>query len=131
MIANILCHLVNMAILEGNLPSSYKIGCVTPVHKKGKPVKKPTNYRQITVSASIGKITEKHMLLHSRMLLDPNQARGQFCFCPGVSPIHAAEILTEVIAETYITNQQLLITFLDKSKAFDVVNPQVPAQLSV
>ena len=28
-VADILCHLVNMAVLQGKLPSSYKVGCVT------------------------------------------------------------------------------------------------------
>jgi hypothetical protein len=121
-ITDILCHLVNLAVSQGKLPSNYKIGCVTPVHKKAKPAKLPTNYRRITISAIVGKITEKHMLYNTRPVLDPSQSRGQFGFSSGICPIFAAVIITELIANAKSNNEELYLTFLDTSKAFDVVS---------
>ena len=58
-ILQILTHLTNEVFTHGILPSSFKVGKVTPVLKKGKPAKSPNSYRRITVTSIVGKIVEK------------------------------------------------------------------------
>ena len=65
---------------------------------------------------------EIHMINNSRPILDPIQSPLQFGFTRGCSPLLAALVLTEIIADAKDSKQELLITFMDTSKAFDVVN---------
>ena len=121
-IANIIQHLINDALTNGHLPDIYKIGLLNPVPKKAKSRKMKTNYRRITITSIIGKVVELHLMTHSRPPLDRNQSMAQFGFTHGCSPVLAAVVLTEVIAEARDNNQQLIVSFMDTSKAFDVVS---------
>ena len=98
------------------------IGIITPVLKKGKPAKQPNSYRRITITSIVGKIIEKHLLQHIRSKLDPVQSRSQFGFTRGNSPTCAALIITELMAEANASKRELHITFMDTSKALDVVD---------
>ena len=62
------------------------------------------------------------MLAKTRCILDPVQNRLQFGFTQGASPVYAALVITEAMAEAQDTGKPLYITFLDTSKAFDVVD---------
>ena len=87
-----------------------------------KPLKLPTYYRRITITALIGKIISCHMLSHTDSLLDAVQSRMQFGFTHDLAPIFAAVIITEIMSQALDNNEELFITFLDTSKAFDVVS---------
>ncbi len=65
------------------------------------------------------------MVQEATNILNPIQSKHQFGFSPGCSPIFAALILTEVINEAKDSGEQLYITLMDTSKAFDVVNHAV------
>jgi hypothetical protein len=120
-IVDILCHLINEVLKSGKLPDILKVGSITPVPKKSKNPREPNSYRRITITSIIGKVIEKEMLQRIRTSLDRNQSRLQFGFTPGVSPLYAALILTEVMSEARDTKEPTIITFMDTSKAFDVV----------
>ena len=122
LIIKVLCHLTNMALATGKLPPTYKLGAVTPVPKKSKPPKQPGNYRRITITSIVGKVVEKQMIAQLRPTLDRLQSRLQFGFSKGISPIYAAVVLTEIMAEAKDCKEELHITFMDTSKAFDVVS---------
>ena len=119
---DILLHIANDTMIKGVLPDSFKIGSVYLVLKKLKPAKNPDNYRRITTTAIVGKIVEKQMIRYFQPIPDLNQSRLQFGFASGCSPIYAALVVSEVMAEAADHNQELLITLLSTSKAFDVVN---------
>ena len=121
-IINILCHLTNLCLNSGKLPQAFKLGSVTPVHKKAKPYKQPSNHRRITITSLIGKVIERQMLRDTRPILDPAQSSSQYGYTEGVPPTYAAIVLTEVIAEALDNKTELIVTFLDTSKAFDVVD---------
>lgn len=121
-ILKILCHLANDAFKTGKLPASYKLGSITPVIKKAKPQKLPGNYRRITITSIVGKIVEMHMVKHARPILDSKQSSSQFGFTSGSSPVYASLILTEVLAEAKDKKEEIMITLMDTSKAFDVVS---------
>ena len=118
----ILAQVINITIKNGKIPELLKIGKVRPVLKKNKSSKNPTNYRRITITSIVGKVLEKYMLVHTKILLDPVQSPLQFGFTPKCSPVYAAIALTEILAEAKDNAQELHIAFMDTSKAFDVVH---------
>ena len=121
-IIEIICHLTNATLKSGKLPDSFKLGSIAPVVKKKKSHKNPNSYRRITITSIIGKIVEKHMIAQARPILDPKQSHLQFGFSVGCSPMFAALIITEIMADAKDTKEPLFLTFLDTSKAFDVVH---------
>ena len=121
-IIDILLHLTNSILRSGKLPDSFKIGSVSPMLKKSKPAKNPNNYRRITITSIVGKVVEKHMIQLTRPILDSTHSPLQFGFTRGSSPTYAALVLTEIMADAADRKQELQVTFMDTSKAFDVVN---------
>ena len=119
---DILTHLTNDALKKGHLPDLYKLGSVCPIPKKTKPPKRTNSYRRITITAIVGKVVELHTVSMSRAILDPQQSPYQFGFTKGCSPVYAALMLTEIIAEAKDSGTELYITLMDTSKAFDVVD---------
>jgi hypothetical protein len=123
-IVDILCHICNVSISTGKLPSTFKLGVLSPVLKKNKSHKEPNNYRRITVTSIVGRILEQHMMTATSKHLDNWQSHLQFGFTTECSPMYAALALTEVMGEAKDSGSQLFITFMDASKAFDIVNHQ-------
>ena len=114
--------LFSKIIQEQKIPEKFKNGIITPIYKKqNKPIKDPNSYRRITVASNIGKIFEK---LHLNAIIDQVeelQSNLQRGFTKGTSPLYAALLLTESIAEAQDRRIPLYAAFLDASKAFDVV----------
>jgi hypothetical protein len=119
---DILSHICNDAISTGRLPSAFKHGIVSPVLKKGKSHKDPNGYRRITITSVVGKVLERHMLKYTNDILDKTQSHLQFGFTTGCYPMYAALALTEIMAEAKDSGKELYLTFMDSSKAFDVVD---------
>ena len=114
--------LFNTIILEQKIPDQFKNGIITPIYKKqNKPIWDPNSYRRITVASIIGKVFEKLHLSSIEDQLGNDQSRLQRGFTKGTSPLYAALILTEAIAEAQDRKHPLYAAFLDASKAFDVV----------
>lgn len=121
-IISILTHLTNDALTNGELPDNYKLGNLHPIPKKGKSAKFPTNHRRITITAIVGKVVELHLRSLSGPYLDSQQSSMQFGFSPKCSPLFAAVLITEAIADARDKGTSLLVTTMDTSKAFDVVS---------
>ena len=62
------------------------------------------------------------MMKYSRPILDPEQSKLQFGFTCSSSPIYAALVLTNMMAKATDHKQDLLITFMDTSKALYIVS---------
>lgn len=124
MLCNILCNICNVVLSTGRIPIPFKLGLLNPCLKKDRNHKEPNNYRRITISSLIGKVVETHLLIVSNKALGPRQNCLQFGFTEDVSPMFAAVILTEAMAEAKDKSTPLYLTFMDSSKAFDVVNHQ-------
>ena len=117
-----LIKLFEKIIEERKIPQQFKNGIITPIYKKqNKPICDPNSYRRITVAYIIEKVFEKLHLLSVEGPLGENQSKLQRGFTKGTSPLYAALILTEAIAEAQDLKHPLYAAFLDASKAFDVV----------
>ena len=109
-------------IEERKIPEQFKNGIITPIYKKqNKPIWDPNSYRRITVASIIGKVFERLHLHSVEDQLSRDQSKLQRGFTKGTSPLYAALILTEAIAEAQDIKHPLYAAFLDASKAFDVV----------
>jgi hypothetical protein len=118
----ILTALINRVLSTGKLPGDFKMGIATPIPKKSTVQRDPDKYRRITITSLIGKLVEKHMVHLAEDTLSKAQSRLQFGFTKNVPCNTASILLTEVINHYKDTGAPLFLTFMDASKAFDVVD---------
>jgi hypothetical protein len=121
-ITDIIALLSNRVLMCGSLPESFKCGLITPVHKKDKPRTLPDGYRRITVTSLVGKIVEKELTSRINNILHPSHSKYQYGFTEGASSNNAAFLLSEALADSKTRNKPLFATYMDASKAFDVVD---------
>lgn len=119
-INRILTNLLKKIVDNNEIPDQLKNGVITPVFKNKGSMTCPDNYRRITVTSTIGKLLEKFLVIPTKESLGPQLNKQQRGFC-NASSINTAYILSEVIADAKDENRPLHVTFLDASKAFDVV----------
>lgn len=122
--------LINSILTSGNIPPSWKIHEVIPIHKPNKPINDPSSYRPIALASVISKICEhlvKNRLewfIESKGLLSPNQ----FGFRKGRSTMDSLSIFMTDIRLAFSYNKSVLAAFLDVSAAYDNVNLSVLKQ---
>ena len=121
-VIKILSIIAQTVVDTGHIPNSFKVGLSTPIPKKDKQETNPDKFRRITVSSLIGKIVESCLEDNSKAALEQSQNPRQYGFTREVSCYTAAMMMTEVIMDSWDTKQPLHMTFLDTSKAFDVVD---------
>ena len=117
----LLTTLVNRTIESGTLPHHLKEGVLTPVLKKGKDQKIPANYRGITVTTIFSKILEHSLQTRLNSVLNATQSKLQRGFTAKTSPLNAAFLVSEAIAENLDQNNPVALVTLDAEKAFDRV----------
>ena len=61
----LLCHLINLCVQQGYFPENLKLGCITPIFKKGDR-DKVNNYRPVCSLSPLSKIIEK--VINNRMV---------------------------------------------------------------
>jgi hypothetical protein len=118
---DVLANTFNKIITKTTVPPSFTTGIVTPVHKKGKPLKCADSYRRITVTPILSKLLEKLLLPAQDLLLEACQNKMQRGFTSHSSSANTALLITEACAEAKDQKQPIYMAFLDASKAFDVV----------
>ena len=111
---------VNQIFDQQKIPDVAKLGIITPVLKKKKPSDNPDNYRRITVNSIIGKIVDKEVVPKTREAVKSN--RHQFGFKKNVSCNNASVLITEATMEAKDTKTPIYISYMDTSKAFDMVD---------
>ena len=120
-LGSILASLFNEIVRLRSVPTHFKHGVITPVFKQKNSDKDPDNYRRITVTSTIGKLFEKVLVSPTKSILVKKLNRLQRGFCSQSSSINTAFIISEAAAEAKDCKQPLFTTYLDASKAFDVV----------
>ena len=118
--------IINQSLNTGVFPSKLKIAKVIPVYKKGNKLSLE-NYRPISLLPSISKIFEKVVFNQLYSYFDSNNLLNskQYGFRKLFSTEHALLHFTDrIISEMDKSNYPLAI-FLDLSKAFDTLNPEI------
>ena len=103
------------------MPESFKPGILTPVHNKDKDSTSVDNYRDITVTATIGKVFG-HALLDklTELGLNRNQSELQVGFSEGLSPDLVFFLFpSEASYEAHVRRAPLYIAPMDSQKVFD------------
>ena len=121
LVADFLTPIINRICQTGKIPDMLKEGLLHPIHKKGKPKDIPGNYRGITITPVVTKILDTIILNHQNAASPGRCHPLQFGFTKGRSPLHAAFLLTEAIAESKDNGEPLFVASLDVEKAFDTV----------
>ncbi|KAK3087363.1 hypothetical protein FSP39_005046 [Pinctada imbricata] len=112
---------INKIIEMGAMPEHLKEGVLTPVLKKGKDKRLPSNYRGITVTTTVSKILEHTLQERLNKQLDPTQNKLQRGFTAKTSPLNAAFMVSEAIAEKTDYKENVALVTLDAEKAYDRV----------
>ena len=107
---------------EGILPQDWKIGNITPLHKKGSK-KKAENYRPISLTSVIGKTLESLIRdkLVQHMMNQQLMSDCQHGFTPNRSCMTQLLCAIEEITSILDSGNPIDIVYLDFCKAFDSV----------
>jgi hypothetical protein len=114
--------LFNKSLSQGKFPQPWKHANVTPVHKKGDRQTK-SNYRPISLLSNISKVQERivHNRLYEHCRTNNLLTERNSGFKPFDSTINRLIHLTHQIYDGLDKKRDILIVFLDISKAFDRV----------
>lgn len=117
-----LLKFVNSIFASGEIPSSLKIGLLSPIYKNKGSASEASNYRGITILPVFEKIVE--FILKQRIIgsIEKSQSVYQRGFTKKTSPLHASLIVEEVTRECRDKGEHCDLVFLDAKAAFDVVN---------
>ena len=124
-IAKPLCMLFQTSLNEGSLPGDWRIGNISPIHKKG-PKTDAGNYRPVCLTSIICKIMESFIrdkvLRHMRE--NDLLSEHQHGFLPGRSTITQLLEAMDYWTEALDNGNDIDIIYLDFQKAFDSVPHQ-------
>ena len=119
-------HVLNLSIINGQVPDKMKIAKVVPIYKKGDPLN-VANYRPISLLSSISKILEK--IIYDRTITFVRNCNllsdSQFGFRQKHSTTHAILNFVNHIATAIDNHLHTLGIFLDLSKAFDTIDHEI------
>ena len=119
-------YLINKSILDGKVPTSWKIAKVIPLHKKGDK-SNPDNYSPIFLLPCISKILEKIVLIQLLKFIQGNKM-----LVPEQSGFRAKHSTTTALLKVPDDWLQAMdnghytgAVFIDLHKAFDMVNHEL------
>ena len=122
-LCKILEHIFNLCINQGYFPGELKVGCLTPVFKKGDKLN-IENYRPICSLSPLSKIFER--IIYDKMLIfiDKTQifSESQFGFRKKMSTETAIMKFMDYVHSGLYSKHYVGSIFMDLSKAFDVMN---------
>ena len=115
-----LTNLINRSLIQGKVPTQWKLAHVIPIHKKGdKSI--PSNYRPISLLSCISKVMERavfsHMYNHLCNYITPHQSG----FLPNHSTVTQLLEICHAISDALDNRKEVFFIFFDISKAFDRV----------
>ena len=107
-------------MVDSNVPENLKKEKKVPVPKKYDQIM--DHFRGITIPPTLGKLLENIILSKIDYL---SQSSLQFGFTAGLSPQMATLCLTELVCSSKAEKKQLILTTIDASKAFDLVDRDI------
>ena len=122
-IAHPLTHLINLSLEHGTVPDEIKIAKVIPIFKSNDPTHL-NNYRPISVLPIFSKLFERIMYnrLETHLTINNILSPQQFGFRKKHATSMAISLFTEKLYDTLDNHEFAIATFLDLSKAFDLIN---------
>ncbi|CAL4245942.1 unnamed protein product, partial [Meganyctiphanes norvegica] len=121
-----LAHIFNLCCNQGVFPAELKLGCITPIYKKGDKFN-VSNYRPVCSLSPFSKIFER--ITYNRMLEFITKynifAETQYGFRKGKSTETALLDFTDYIHEGLTNKHNVGSVFMDLSKAFDVIDHSI------
>ena len=125
-ISNTLSTIFNLCIEHGHFPNELKIGCISPVFKKGDKTN-ISSYRPICSLSPFSKIFER--IIYDRMIhfIDRYDifSKSQFGFRKNVSTETALINFIDFVHKGLTAKHNVGAVFMDLSKAFDVMNHDI------
>ena len=121
-----LLHIFNLCIRDGYFPTELKLGCITPIFKKGDKYSM-SNYRPVCSLSPFSKIFER--IIYNRMLEFINKnnifSDTQYGFRKKKNAEAALLDFTNYIYEGLTNKVNVGSIFMDLSKAFDVIDHSI------
>ena len=110
------------SLLEGSVPSGWRLSIVAPIYKKG-PRYNPLNYRPISLTSVCCKTMERIVCAHLRDYLESNSllSENQFGFRTGRSTSDQLLLVYNSISRHVDSGGICDVILFDFSKAFDTV----------
>ena len=129
LLADPLCHVINLSITSEVVPSMMKDARVTPVFKKGSRLE-CGNYRPVSILNVLSKVLERavHGQLVAYLTKRGVLAESQSGFRPGFSTDTCLLGLTDFIRKEVSKGKLVGLVLLDLQKAFDTVDHGVLLQ---
>ena len=125
-LSNTLSIIYNLCIEHSYFPEELKIGCITPVFKKGDKTN-ISSYRPVCSLSSFSKIFEK--IVYNRMLhfIDKHEilSKSQFGFRKNVSTETALANFIDYVHKGLTAKHSVGAIFMDLSRAFDVMDHNI------
>ena len=125
-ISNSLSKIFNLCIEHGYFPEELKIGCITPVFKKGDKTE-VSSYRPVCSLSSFSKIFER--IVYNRMLkfIEKHEilSKSQFGFRKNVNTETALINFIDFVHKGLTAKHNVGTVFMDLSKAFDVMDHNI------
>jgi hypothetical protein len=118
---SIIVHILNTIVEQLDIPQLLKSGILTPVLKKNKDRRNPSNYRRIAGT----KILQSVLKNRSDKKIEVIQNPLQRCFTEAASSLLAAFIASEVVLNGLEDNEDVLLVTLDAEKAFEKLNHEI------
>ena len=121
-----LTHILNLSLLEGVFPNELKIANVLPLYKADDDMVF-NNYRPVSVLSVLSKVFERIMYNRLISFLESNKIlfKNQFGFRKQHSTYMALVLLLYKIVKALENGEYVIGIFLDFSKAFDTVDPNI------
>ena len=121
-----LSKLFNDSIKDGVFPTKFKLAKIIPIHKSGCKTK-VSNYRPISILSVFSKIFEIIMKNFLMSYLSKQKILNdrQFGFRPGLSTFDAINLFTSDLYNALDNHKSIISIYIDFSKAFDTVDPDI------
>ena len=110
--------LFNHILDTGSIPSSWQVGKIVPIYKKGD-TSEPSNYRAITITSCLGKLFTK--LLNTRLSSFVNIHENQAGFRKNHSTIDHIFVIKALLDIYSAKKKKLYCCFVGYTSAFDAI----------
>ena len=111
-------------MLTGEFPSTWKIGKICPVPKKGNS-SSPNNFRPICLTSNLGKVVEAVVRSRVADKIDSFLPSNMFGFRKGKSTSDALTKMLDTIRAHRANGQKVAVLALDATAAFDTISHDV------